>query len=106
MGYKARERKRRRRAAGQQAGARNREQRRSRQSGSSSGKWWLTIATRKGCCANIGCAAILKEGAEIVYRHSPMETLCVRCAERHPEAHRFRPSVAWEKAFRKRRAAA
>jgi hypothetical protein len=104
VGFKARERKRRRRAAGMAAGAKGREQRRSRSSGSSAGKWWLTIATRKGCCANVGCGVILKEGAEVVYRHSPMETLCVRCADR--AGHRYRPSLRWERARRVPKAAA
>jgi hypothetical protein len=81
------------------AGAKSREQRRSRSSGSSAGKWWLTIADRKGCCANVGCGVILKEGAEVVYRHSPMTTLCLRCAERDPEC-RYRPSLRWERARR------
>jgi hypothetical protein len=42
---------------------------RSRTSGSSAGKWWLTVAPKKCCCSNAGCAVILKEGAEVVYRH-------------------------------------
>jgi hypothetical protein len=62
----------------------------------------LTIATRKGCCANVDCGVILKEGAEVVYRHSPMTTLCVMCAGRDPEAKRARPSLRWERARVKR----
>ena len=85
------------------AGAKSREQRRSRQSGSSGGKWWLTIASRKCCCSNVACGVILKEGAEIVYRHQPMTTLCVRCAERDPESKGFRTSLRYDQA---RRAAA
>ena len=100
MGYKARERKRRRRAAGMAAGARSREQRASRSSGSSAGKWWLTICSRKCCCANPACRLILKEGAEIYYRHEPRVTLCVRCAERDPEVRRARPSLKWEQAHK------
>jgi hypothetical protein len=95
MGYKQRERQRRRR----KRLASNAAQTTARRSRSSARKWWLTIATRKGYCANVACGVILKEGAEVVYRHSPMETLCLRCADR--AGHRYRPSVRWESAKRK-----
>jgi hypothetical protein len=95
MGFKQRERKRKRKAAVRSAQAR------SRASGSSADKWWLTITTRKCCCSNPACRAILKVGAQVVYRHSPMTTLCVRCADRDPEARRYRASARWERTRRR-----
>lgn len=87
MGFKQRERKRKRKAAHTQAQAQGRD------SGSSSSKWWLTVVTRKGCCANPECPRILPVGAECVYRHVPREMLCVDCGESLP----WRPSVRWER---------
>lgn len=97
MGFRARERRRRKRAA------MNATQRTARASGSSAGKWWLTIATRDGCCACHG--GILREGREIVYRHSPGEVLCVLCAEADPTI-KPKPSIRWERTYGRRRQAA
>ena len=97
MGYKQRERKRRmKRAAATGA------QRRSRDTASAAAKHWLTLV-REDCCCN-ECAGILRVGRECVYRHTPREILCVRCAEaRHLH---YRPSLAWEKSARTARRAA
>ena len=97
MGFKQRERKRKRRAAVRSA------QQRSRDSGSSAGKWWLTITTRKCCCAVVDCGVILPEGTEVVYRHEPRETRCVRCAERLEDSRSYRTALRWERVMAKRR---
>jgi hypothetical protein len=94
MGFKARERKRKKRAATTAA------QRTARASGSSAGKWWLTIATRNGCCAR--CSGVFRVRHEIVYRHRPMASLCCACAQNDP-AIKPRPSLRWERARRKAR---
>lgn len=95
MGFKQRERKRKAKAARQGA------QHKARESGSSAGKWWLTMVNEKAAC-NV-CAGILRVGRECVYRHTPREILCVRCAEGQ-QLH-YRPSLAWEKSPRAKRAA-
>jgi hypothetical protein len=74
MGYRARERKRKKNTAQQSA------QTESRRSGSAAERWWLTYVRMDCCCAR--CASILRRGREMVYRHMPRETLCVRCADR------------------------
>jgi hypothetical protein len=94
MGWKHREAKRKKRAAV----ARCRKE--SRESGSSSGKWWLTIVTRKTCCANPACGGTLRVGAEMVFRKVPQEALCVACADRARTP--YRPSAEWEKHRRAR----
>jgi RNase P subunit RPR2 len=43
-------------------------------------RYWLTIALRAGSCDR--CASPLEVGAEVVFRASPRETLCLECAER------------------------
>lgn len=97
MGFKARERKRKKRAATNAAQAA------ARASGSSAGKWWLTIATRDGCCAR--CAGIQRVGHEIVYRHCPREVLCLLCAESDLTV-KPRPSLRWEREHGGRRRSA
>ena len=56
------------------------------------GRHYLTIVTRKTCCAR--CAGLLKLGAEMVYRHTPREALCTLCATADPSIH-ARPSTRW-----------
>jgi hypothetical protein len=97
MSFKTRERKRKRKAAQQSA------QTKARRSGSSAHRWWLTPATNKCCCAV--CGLVIREGGEVVYRHSPGETRCVRCAGRHEDSKAYRPSLRWERKRSKRQAA-
>lgn len=87
MGFKQREKKRRKKAATLSL------QQRSRETGSSARKWWRTIVSTKGCCAQ--CGGILKPGVEMVYRREPGEMLCLACAEK--AGIRARPSLRWEK---------
>ena len=58
------------------------------------GRWFLTIVTRKTCCAK--CAGILNIGSEMVYRHTPREARCKLCAEMDPDV-KPRPSTSWER---------
>jgi len=97
MGFKQRERKRKAKAAQQGS------QLAARESGSSAGKWWLTLVVEDCCCAQ--CGRVLRVGREMVYRHTPREARCTRCAERDPEC-RWRPSLSWERAGRGKRKAA
>jgi hypothetical protein len=90
MGFRQRERRRKRRAAQQSAAAA------SRLTGSSAAKWWLTVVISKTCCAR--CGLILIAGAEMVYRHRPLEALCVPCGESDPDVRQsWRPSIRWER---------
>jgi hypothetical protein len=70
-------------------------QRAARASGSSSGRWWLTVVTSTTCCAV--CGGVLRNGCDMVYRHTPREARCTSCAE----GLSYRPSARWE--WRKRR---
>jgi hypothetical protein len=90
MSFKGRQRRRKRAEAAAAA------QRAARRSGSSARRHWLTLLRRKGCCAR--CGDVLRDGAEAVYRHEPMELLCLRCAN-HLRVG-YRPSVRWERARR------
>lgn len=90
MGFKQRERRRQRRQAMAEA------QRDARASGSSAGRWWLTVVARTTCCAV--CGMVLREGGEMVYRHTPREARCTSCAG----GLGYRPSVRWERARRAR----
>ena len=100
MAWKHRQAKRKKRAAIA------RDRKTSRTTGSPSGKWWLTIVTRKTCCANPACGGILREGGEMVFRKVPGATLCVPCADRAGIS--YRPSRRWEQSrkVRVRRGAA
>ena len=67
-------------------------------------RWFLTLAKKPGrldCCGNR-----FERGAEIVYRHEPRETRCLRCADRLEDSKGYRPSLRWERARRVPRAAA
>ena len=66
-----------------------------RRTGSSAPRWWLTIVRGATCCAR--CAVVLRQGSEMVYRHTPRESLCVACAQNDPDARTFKPSVRWER---------
>ena len=61
-------------------------------------RWFLTLAKKPGRFAC--CGDRFDRGAELVYRHEPMTTLCVRCASDDPEARRARPPPRWERAKR------
>lgn len=63
-------------------------------------RWYLTICTRDTCCAR--CAGVLRIGGEMVYRHTPRESLCVLCSELD-SAIKPRPSTSWESASRRAR---
>ncbi len=54
---------------------------------------YLTVVTR--ACSCNACGGALREGREMIYRHSPKAVLCLLCAEQ--QAIRFRTSQAWEK---------
>ena len=58
-------------------------------------RWFLTIARTPGACAR--CGDKLAGGAEVVYRHEPRETRCVRCASRLEASKGYRPSIRWER---------
>ena len=66
-------------------------------------RWFLTIARKPGVGAT--CGDRLAGGAEVVYRHEPRETRCVRCASRLEDSKGFRASMRWERAKRVPRAA-
>jgi ribosomal protein S27E len=61
-------------------------------------RWFLTIARKPGKCAR--CGDKLAGGAEVVYRHEPRETRCVRCASQLEDSKGFRPSLRWERSRR------
>jgi hypothetical protein len=71
MGFRQREKRR------KAAAAKDRAQTLARNGGSAAPKWWLTIVKLDTCCAD--CAAMLRAGREMVYRHEPREALCHRC---------------------------
>jgi hypothetical protein len=75
-----------------------------RHSSETAKRWFLTISRKAGACAR--CGDRLAGGAEVVYRHEPRETRCVRCASLLEDSKGFRPSLRWERAKRARRAAA
>jgi hypothetical protein len=54
---------------------------------------YLTIVSRHCSCNECGCS--LREGRECVYRHTPREILCKRCAQ--ARGCRPRPSERWER---------
>ena len=92
MSFKQREKKRKVKAAKVRAQAVG------RRDGSSAGRWWLTIASKTTCCAT--CGHVLREGRELVYRHTPREVRCLRCAVHSPDSAGYRCSLKWE-AWRK-----
>lgn len=94
MGYQQRERKRKKKVAIARA------QRESRRTGSSARKWWLTVVSKHTCCAR--CGGVLREGRQMVYRHTPGESLCLACAEDDP-AVKWRPAARWERSRRRER---
>ena len=67
-------------------------------------RWFLTLARKDCVCAS--CGDQLKRNAEIVYRHTPREIRCQRCALACDESKGFHPSVRWERARRNERRAA
>lgn len=93
MSFQSRQRKRKYKRLEAQA-------RRKRSAGTAQ-RWYLTLAKRPGKCA--GCGDRFERGADIVFRHEPMATLCVRCADRQKIL--ARPSLRWERAQSRKRAA-
>jgi hypothetical protein len=99
LSFKSREKRRRRNLEGKLATAgarRNRTEETAR-------RWYLTLAKAPGKCAC--CGDRFERGAEIVYRHEPRETRCVRCASRLEDSRGFRASIRWERSKRMPRAA-
>jgi hypothetical protein len=93
VSYKSREKKRRYKAATTESRRKQREEHADR--------WYLTIVNRAGICNDPSCAAHLREGRECVFRYSPKEILCLRCADRRKI--RYRPSLRWEQVKGRRR---
>jgi hypothetical protein len=65
-------------------------------------RWFLTLARKDGRCAR--CGRQLRRNGELVYRHEPRETRCLRCASLFEDSKGFRPSLRWERAQRAKRA--
>ena len=86
MSYKSREKKRRRKLAIPKAEGK-------------ADRHYLTIVSRPVCCNR--CGGSLREGVECVYRHTPREILCLRCADL--EQIYYRPSMRWERSQRRRK---
>jgi hypothetical protein len=63
-------------------------------------RWFLTPALKDGRCSV--CGVLVKRKTDIVYRHEPRETRCVRCAGRLEDSKGFRPSLRWERARRRK----
>jgi hypothetical protein len=93
MSFKSREKKR----SYKVAKAKGQQQQRSEHAD----RWYLTIVNRAGACNDPSCGAPLREGRECVFRFSPKEILCLRCADRRKI--RYRPSLRWEQANRRSR---
>jgi hypothetical protein len=72
---------------------------RHRQSENTRARHYLIDATKPGRCHD--CAIKFKTGAEIVYRHTPLELLHIECAVRR--GIEYRPSIRWERAHEKKR---
>ena len=53
------------------------------------------FAESPGACAC--CGDRLAAGAEVVYRHEPRETRCLRCGARLEDSKGYRPSLRWER---------
>ena len=80
MSFQSREKKRRYRAVEKKV--------KRKRSSATAGRWFLTLASKPGLCAT--CPARFARGAEIVYRHEPRETRCVRCGSRRDSLGRPR----------------
>ena len=86
MSFESREKKRRYKAAVKKS---------RRRSPETAKRCFLTIARKPGVCAR--CGDRLAGGAEVVYRHEPRETRCLRCAERLEDSKGYRLSIRWER---------
>lgn len=86
MSFQSRQKKRKYKAAVKQA---------KRRSPETARRWFLTLARKPGRCAE--CGDRLAGGAEVVYRHEPRETRCVRCAAQLEDSKGYRPSIRWER---------
>ena len=94
MSFKSREKKRRAKLAIKKSRSNNRD--------TMVGRHYLTIVSRHGSCND--CGTRLPEGGECVYRHTPREILCKRCAD--VRELRPRPSERWERHRHQERKAA
>jgi hypothetical protein len=90
MSFGQRERKRKKHAASLAAQALSRRNPNRSPDSASKSKWWLTIVNTTTCCAV--CGGVLRQGREMVYRHTPREARCTNCAE----GLSYRPSTKWE----------
>jgi hypothetical protein len=93
MSFQSREKKRRYKSREKKA-KRNR-------SSETAKRWFLTLATKPGLCST--CPGRFGRGAEIVYRHEPRETRCVRCGSRLEDSKGFGLSMRWEAMRRQQR---
>jgi hypothetical protein len=85
MSFKSREKKRRRRIAVARVRAKNRE--------TMAERHYLTVVSRHCCCNS--CGGSLRAGRDdCVYRHTPREILCLRCAT--DQQIRYRTSRKWD----------
>lgn len=91
MSYKSREKRRRRKIA--------QERSQKLQRGKYANRWYLTIVKRKASCNQ--CGGPLRIGDECVFRKTPGEILCVRCADRR--GIKYFPSLTWDRRYRKRK---
>jgi ribosomal protein S27E len=66
------------------------------------GRWFLTLARKQTKCSH--CGDVLRVSAEMVYRHEPRETRCVRCASRLEDSKGYRPSLRWERSQQRKAA--
>jgi hypothetical protein len=71
MSFKSREKKRRATLAIKKSRSENRDK--------MTGRHYRTVVSRHASCND--CGGALREGRECVYRHTPREILCVRCAD-------------------------
>lgn len=94
MSYKSREKKRSMRGEQREAEA----ARRNRNTETAQ-RWFLTLVS-KPCSCNM-CGGALRKGREMFYRHTPRSVVCTTCGE--SAGIRWRPSIKWEQARRRRR---
>ena len=93
MSFQSRDKKRRHKAVTNKA--------KRKRSSETAKRWYLTLASKPGLCAT--CPARIARGGEIVYRHEPRETRCVRCGSRREDSKGARPSMRWEAMRRQQR---
>jgi hypothetical protein len=86
MSFESREKKRRRKRAITDVRARHGE--------TMAARHYLTVVSRHCCCNR--CGGSLRAGRDdCVYRHTPREILCIRCADE--QKIRYRTSRKWDR---------